>query len=189
MRLTATICAAALLLAACSAPPAGEPASTSASAGASGAVGTVPPAVTGDPLDAVELVDVTSGQTLTLGALAARAPVLLEAMAIWCTNCRAQQDIVRQAHTQADFISVSLDIDPTEVPADLKAYAAQHGYDWHFARAGSALAMALRVRFGTAVLNPSSMPKIVLLPDGTVRALDFNRLYTADELIAALHAG
>jgi hypothetical protein len=147
------------------------------------------PALTSDPLHAVQLFDVTDDQTLTIGVLAARRPVLLETMAIWCTNCRMQQDQVKAAHADADFTSISLDVDPTELPGDLKDYAAQHGYDWHFAKATAALATQLRDRFGTSVLNPPSTPKILFRPDGSIVALDFNRIYSAADLAALVNAG
>ncbi|HUG94700.1 MAG TPA: hypothetical protein VMK30_00995, partial [Pleomorphomonadaceae bacterium] len=69
-----------------------------------------------DPLHAIELFDVNSQTAFTLGALAAERPVLLEMMAIWCTNCRAQQHEVVAAHEIAEFHSVSLDVDPNERP-------------------------------------------------------------------------
>ncbi len=126
------------------------------------------------------------GKPFTLGQLAAGRPVLLEGMAVWCTNCRQQQDQVRAAHEMADFISVSLDIDPTETNSDLSEYARRQGYDWRFAKANLELAQQLRDRFGTAVLNPPSTPKIVLLPDGTVRLLDYGQILDAASLTAAL---
>jgi hypothetical protein len=195
--------AAAFLLAACSA---GEPGSPSASASASPAIASRAPsapasasghaavtpsaaALSSDPLHAVQLLDVTDGQVLVIGALAAGRPLLLETMAIWCTNCRMQQDQVSDAHAFADFTSISLDVDPTELPADLASYAAQHGYDWHFAKATAAVANQLRSRFGTSVLNPPSTPKILFRPDGSVTALDFNRIYSAADLASLINAG
>jgi thiol-disulfide isomerase/thioredoxin len=142
--------------------------------------------LTGDPLYAVQLTDVRTGETFTLGALAAERPVLLEAMAIWCTNCLQQQQYVRDAHGGGDFTSISLDVDPTERPADLAQYAKRQIFDWRFAVADASLAQALRARFGTAVLDPPTTPKIVLLPDGTIRALDFSKILTPTQLLAAL---
>ncbi|HJT63954.1 MAG TPA: hypothetical protein VJ839_04210 [Candidatus Limnocylindria bacterium] len=144
--------------------------------------------LTSDPLHLVELVDVTSTTTFTLGALAAEGPVLLETMAIWCVNCRAQQHEVVAAHDLVDFHSVSLDVDPNERAEDLAEYSAAMGFDWRFAVATADLAAALRDRFGPAVLNPPSTPMILLLPDGTVRALEF-RGHSADELAAEISAG
>ncbi|MGH2488083.1 MAG: TlpA family protein disulfide reductase, partial [Candidatus Limnocylindria bacterium] len=141
-----------------------------------------------DPLHGVELFDVNTQTGFTLGALAAQRPVLLEMMAIWCTNCRAQQREVVAAHELAVFDSVSLDIDPNERPGDLAAYSADMGFGWRFALANQTLAAALRDRFGPAVLNPPSTPMILLFPDGSVRALEF-RAYSATELAAEIAAG
>jgi thiol-disulfide isomerase/thioredoxin len=141
-----------------------------------------------DPLHSIELVDVNSGGPFTLGSLAAERPVLVEMMAIWCTNCRAQQQEVTTAHDLAAFHSVSLDVDPNERPDDLADYSVELGFDWRFAMADQALAVALRERFGTAILNPPSTPMILLFPDGSVRALEF-RGYSADELAAEIAAG
>lgn len=124
----------------------------------------------------------------TLGELAAGKPVLLEMMAIWCTNCRAQQHEVVAAHGLVGFESVSLDIDPNERPGDLADYSAAMGFDWRFAMANQTLATALRDRFGPAVLNPPSTPMVLLFPDGSVRALEF-RQYSAAELAAEIAAG
>lgn len=149
--------------------------------------GTSPP-LDSDPLHAIALFDVTSQSDFTLGGLATERPVLLEMMAIWCTNCRAQQHEVVAAHELAEFHSVSLDVDPNERPGDLADYAADMGFGWRFAMANLTLATTLRDRFGPAVLNPPSTPMILLFPDGSVRALEF-RAYSAAELAAEIGAG
>jgi thiol-disulfide isomerase/thioredoxin len=144
-----------------------------------------------DPLLAVELVDVRSGEPFTLWELASEhGPVLLEPMAIWCSNCRAQQRQVIEAHRAGSFSSVSLDVDLSEQPEDLAAYADREGFDWHFAMADAELYRALQERFGVAVTNPPSTPLIIIEPDGSVRALEFGRgVRSADELLAELGAG
>ena len=144
--------------------------------------------LTSDPLHTVELYDVNTDSAFTLGQLSADGPVLLEMMAIWCTNCRAQQREVVAAHEAVGFTSVSLDIDPNERPNDLADYSAANGFEWRFAMANQELAAALRDRFGTAVLNPPSTPMVLLFPDGSVRALEF-RAYSAEELAAEIAAG
>ena len=177
----------AVLVAAC-APSAASPSvppvtASLAPAGSGAAVG-----LTSDPLHSVALYDVNSEATFTLGELAADEPVLLEMMAIWCSNCRAQQSRVAESHQLTAFQSVSLDIDPNERPADLAAYSASLAFNWRFAMANINLASALRDRFGPAVLNPPSTPMVLLFPDGSIRALEF-RAYTAEELAAEIAAG
>jgi hypothetical protein len=151
-----------------------------------GATATAP----SDALLAVELRDVRSGETFTLGELAASSgPVLLEPMAVWCSNCRAQQHEVVRAHETGGFASVSLDVDLSELPADLAAYADQEGFDWYFAMADLDLYRSLQDRFGVAVTNPPSTPLIIIGVDGSVRPLEFGQgTRSAEELLSELGA-
>ncbi|MGQ0609363.1 MAG: peroxiredoxin family protein [Chloroflexota bacterium] len=136
----------------------------------------------------MELVDVRDGTTFTLGELAADGPLIVETMAIWCSNCRQQQGEVRTAHDLAEFHSVSIDVDPTEIADDLTAYAERESFDWPFALADADLASMLRDRFGTAVLNPPSMPKLLVRPDGSIELVALGELLAAEE-IATLVGG
>lgn len=134
------------------------------------------------------LRDVRTGAEFTIGELAATRPVLLETMAIWCTNCRGQQHQVVEAHGLAEFDSISLDVDPNERADDLADYAEREGFDWRFAVADAELAKMLRDRFGTAVLNPPSMPKILFRTDGSVGLIGLGEQLSAADL-AAMVAG
>lgn len=137
----------------------------------------------------VELMDVRSGATFTLGELAADKPVLVETMAIWCTTCLAQQREVVDAHESADFHSVGIDVDPNERAEDLADYAEREGFDWRFAMADAGLVQLLTERYGFGVTNPPSTPTFVVSTEGGIRALEFGRVRSADELIAELAAG
>lgn len=196
-----------LMLAACAAgegPSSSQPASPSTapvgdpSASADAAAETPPSAapsataqVEADALLALGLTDVRTGESFTLGELAAESgPVLLEPMAVWCTSCRAQQHEVVRAHASGDFSSVSLDVDLSESPEQLASFADQEGFDWHFAMADADLYRLLQERFGVAATNPPSTPLIVVEEDGTVRPLEFGRgVRGADDLLAEIGAG
>lgn len=151
-----------------------------------GGTGGTPAPLASDPLHAVTLVDVRTGEEISIGALAATRPVLLETMAIWCTNCRQQQSNVVAAHNQADFHSISLDVDPGEQQDDLAAYSEQQGFDWHFAMADADLLAQLRERFGTAVAVPPGMPKILFRTDGSVEMIGLGELWTAQQIADAV---
>ena len=177
-------------------PPAATPSEEAPATTASAAASDAPddptaaptPVAFDDALLAIELRDVRSGETFTLGELAADAPVIVETMAIWCTNCRQQMHQVTAAHELADFHSVSIDVEPSEVAEDLVAYAEREGFDWPFVLADAELATALRERFGTEVLFPPGMPKLLVRTDGSVELLPLGDLLSADE-IAALVTG
>jgi hypothetical protein len=194
----------AIALGACSAAPGGGGATPAGSTPSPNATTTDPGAspsatssggsqepslepLTSDPLHAIELVDVASGETFTIGQLAASEPVLLETMAIWCTNCRAQMHNVVAAHNQAEFHSISLDVDPSEQPEDLAVYAEREGFDWRFAMADGELLATLRDRFGTAVAVPPSMPKVLFRTDGSIELIGLGELYTAQQIADAIN--
>lgn len=210
----ATMLVAALLLAACATEPASTPTATdgtpssdatatsmaTATATASADPSTEAPSGSAspsasegpsDPLLAVELTDVRTGEAFTLAELAADGgPVLLQPMAIWCTSCRAQQHEVKRAHELGTFTSVSLDVELSELPEDLARYATDQGWDWRFAVADAALYRLLQERFGPPVTHPPSTPLIVIEADGTVRRLDFGvGVRSAEQLVAELGAG
>lgn len=145
-----------------------------------------------DALLDTALTDVRSGDTFTLGDLAAtEGPVLLEPMAIWCSNCRAQQHQVGAAHgLSGAFASVSLDVDLSEAAGDLATYADAEGFHWRFAMASAELYRLLQDRFGVAATNPPSTPLIVIERDGTVRPLEFGvGRRSAEQLLAELGLG
>lgn len=197
----AVLLAIALLAPACSASPSEAPAGSASPPGAPSS--SDPPAsdaatrsdepmttplAADDALLSMELRDVRTDATFTLAELAAGGPVIIETMAIWCSNCRQQMQEVTAAHEIAEFHSVSIDVDPTELAEDLVAYADREGFDWPFVLADAELASLLRDRFGTAVLQPPSMPKLLIRPDGSVELLPLGELLRADE-IAALVEG
>jgi cytochrome oxidase Cu insertion factor (SCO1/SenC/PrrC family) len=135
-----------------------------------------PPAAAGpteaalEPWRTAPLTDVRSGETFTLADLAGRV-VVIEPMAIWCVNCLRQQREVAtalKALERDDVVYISLDVDPSERPSDLAAYAEEHGFDWRFVVAGRDVSRQLARDLGDQVLSPPSTPRIIVTPDGRV---------------------
>jgi hypothetical protein len=172
----------ALLLAACGAaapgptPPGALSTPPSLGDAGSGAASTGPDASPGGPEAALEpwltasLKDVRTGESFAIADLDDRL-VVVEPMAIWCTNCLRQQREAAKALAAIDdeaVVYISLDIDPTERAEDLAAYAADRGFDWRFVVADRAMSRALAERFGDRVLSPPSTPKIMVTPAGEV---------------------
>ncbi len=140
------------------------------------------------PLLSYQLTDVRSGEAFTLGELAADRPVLVETMAIWCVTCLRQQRAVVRAHDVADFHSVGINVDPNENADDLAEYADREGFDWRFVMADAELVQLLTDRYGFGVTNPPSTPTFIV-SDGSIRALEFGRVRSAEELVAEISAG
>lgn len=140
------------------------------------------------PLLSYQLTDVRSGETFTLGELAADRPVLVETMAIWCVTCLRQQRAVVRAHDAADFHSVGINVDPNENADDLAEYADREGFDWRFVMADAELVQLLTDRYGFGVTNPPSTPTFIV-SDGSIRALEFGSVRSAEELVAEIGAG
>lgn len=131
-----------------------------------------PPAVLDQPWATAELVDVTTGERFTIAELvAAGRPVILETMAIWCSNCLAQQRRIEEALERAEPGSVAyvvLAVDPAEDAAKLARYRDQNRFDGMYAVADRGVSRALAAEFGDQVLNPPATPVVVISPSGRV---------------------
>jgi len=127
-------------------------------------------ALAAHPWATASLTDVSSGEEFTIADFAGRT-VFVEAMAIWCTNCRAQQGRFTDALAQVDPDQVAyvvLTIDPSEGAGDLARYQKSRGFTGTYAVAGKDVSTALRDEFGANVLNPPSVPLITISPNGDI---------------------
>jgi len=132
--------------------------------------------------------DVVTGQQFRLSDFHNKV-VLIEPMAVWCTKCRALQQEIRRVHEQlggqaAELVTISIDVDPNEDQAYLKAYVDQAGHDWAFAIAPAELSRALAAAYGDQVLNPPSTPLLIIDRNGTAQLLPFGPKTAADLLNA-----
>jgi thiol-disulfide isomerase/thioredoxin len=124
------------------------------------------------PWATATLTDVATGETFRIADLATGGrTVFVETMAIWCTNCRRQQGEFTAALARLDPAEVAyvvLDAEPSETADQLAAYEDQQGFEGRYAVAGPEVARALVDEFGPNAINPPTVPKIVVAPDGTV---------------------
>lgn len=131
-----------------------------------------PAAVLDAPWATAELVDVATGETFTIaGLVAAGRPVIVETMAIWCSNCLAQQKRIEEALERGEpgeAAYVVLAVDPSEDAAKLARYREQQGFDGIYAVAGRDVTRALADEFGDQVLNPPATPVVIISPSGRV---------------------
>jgi len=130
-----------------------------------------------------ELVDVHTGESFRVGDLQGQV-VLVETMAVWCSNCLRQQREVQALHAalgeRDDFISIALDIDPNEDVAQLRDFAARQGFYWLYAVAPVEVANQMGMLYGQQFLNPPSTPILLIDRHGEVHPLPFGIKSAAD---------
>jgi len=171
-------------------PSQGVAASPVASADASTSAAPSPEPAPGivltQPWATASLTDVASGATFRIADLAGKV-IFIETMAIWCTNCRAQQADAWRAIQELDDPNIAyvvLDTEASESAAELAAYERKRGWDaFTYAISPTEVSRALAAEFGDFVLNAPSTPIIVIGTDGTVTLTDFGHKST-DDLIA-----
>lgn len=134
------------------------------------------------------LTDARTGQTFTINDFKGKV-VLVETMAMWCSNCLKQQTQVKALHealgVREDFVSIGLDIDPNENVDALKGYVEDKGFDWYYAVSPVDVSREIASLYGDQFLNPPSTPILVIDHHGQAHLLPFG-IKSADELIQAI---
>jgi thiol-disulfide isomerase/thioredoxin len=130
------------------------------------------------------LTDVQTGEIFTLQDLQGKV-VLVETMAMWCPNCKTQQNEVKALHEllghTPDLVSIALDVDINESADSLKQYAVANGFDWRYVVASSEVAREIGNLYGAQFLNPPSTPIFLVDRVGNVQLLPFG-IKSASEL-------
>jgi hypothetical protein len=136
----------------------------------------------------IPLTNVQTGEAFTINDLKGKV-VLVETMAIWCSNCKKQQGQVKDLHAllgeRDDFVSLGLDIDPNESGDSLKSYIDSNGFDWHYAVPPAEVSREISSLYGAQFLNPPSTPMLIIDRKGVAHPLPFG-IKSADELMKAL---
>ena len=134
------------------------------------------------------LTDVDTGEAFTVADFEGRV-VLVETLAMWCTNCFKQQGQVQVLHEllgeRDDFLSLGVDIDPNENAEALQVYTTQNGFDWLYTVAPIPVAREIGELYGAQYLNPSATPMLIIDQHGEVHTLPFG-IKSAEDLLTAL---
>jgi cytochrome oxidase Cu insertion factor (SCO1/SenC/PrrC family) len=176
--------AASFIVVAIAAGVAAAPSDTATTADASTA-----DASTADAWKDIELTNAQTGETFTIAGLAGNV-VAIEPMAIWCTQCKVQNENFKKAFSDLEAAGVqviSLGVEPNQQPEALAEYAERRGYEWTFALSPKELSRALADQFTAQVLSVPATPLIVLSPDGEVAFQDFG-FHGPDSLIEIVTA-
>lgn len=135
-----------------------------------------------------DLTDVNSGAIFKVADHQGKV-VLVETLAVWCSNCLRQQQEVARLHSllgeRDDFVSLGIDIDPNEDSQILSSYTAKNGFDWLYAVASPELIEEISVLYGIQYLNPPSTPMLIIDRAGAAHLLPFG-IKSAEDLQSAL---
>ena len=136
----------------------------------------------------VSLTDVNSGEAFTVNDLKGKV-ILVETMAVWCSNCLKQQTQVKSLHQtlgeRDDFVSIGIDIDSNEDAAKLKSFVDANGFDWKYVVSPAEVSRDISSLYGGQFLNPPSTPMLIIDRHGNVHPLPFG-IKSADDLLQAL---
>ena len=137
---------------------------------------------------AIDLTDVNTGSSFRVADFQGKV-VLVETMAVWCSNCFRQQLEVRELYDQIggreDFVSLGIDIDPNESVSQLTNYVKENGFDWLYVVASTELINEISDLYGPQFLNPPSTPMLIIDKQGDANLLPFG-IKSADELLEYL---
>ena len=134
------------------------------------------------------LTDARTGRAFTVNDFKGKV-VLVETMAVWCSNCLSQQEQIKAYHemlgSRDDLVSLTIDIDPNESAEALSDYVNRTGFDWLYAIASADVSHEIAALYGDQFLNPPSTPILVVDRHGAVHPLPFG-LKSADDLMKAI---
>lgn len=133
----------------------------------------------------ISLNDARTGQAFSIESLKGKV-ILVETMAVWCSNCLKQQGEVKALHENLgqrdDFVSIGLDIDPNENEAQLKDYVEAKGFNWLYAVSPADVSREIASLHGDQFLNPPSTPILVIDRHGIAHPMPFG-FKSADDLL------
>ena len=136
----------------------------------------------------VALTDARTGQAFSINEFKGKV-VLVETMAMWCSNCLKQQTQVKALHEalgmRDDFVSIGLDIDPNENVDALRSYVEDKGFDWYYAVSPADVSREIASLYGNQFLNPPSTPIVIIDRHGNSHPLPFG-IKSADDLMQAI---
>lgn len=133
------------------------------------------------------LINAHTGEPFTIDDFQGNV-ILVETLAMWCSNCLKQQGEVSKLHQSLDadnFISIGIDIDPNENTDALKSYIEKNGFSWYYAIAPDHVAREIGQLYGTQFLNPPSTPMLIIDSHGEVHTLPFG-IKSSEELLGFL---
>jgi hypothetical protein len=133
-----------------------------------------------------EFVDARTGQAFTINSFRGQV-VLVETMAMWCSNCLKQQGQVKELHNllgeRDDFVGIGIDVDLNEELGRLGTYVADNGFDWLYGVSDQEVLTGISETLGGQFLSPPSTPIVIIDREGNLHPMPFG-IKSASDLLA-----
>lgn len=115
-----------------------------------------------------QITDIATGESFSVEQF--EKPTLVQSFAVWCPNCKKQQDEMKILLEEVgdEIAFVSLDTDPNENEENVKEHIEENGFDWYFAISPVELTQELIDNFGVSVVNAPSEPMILVCNDQAI---------------------
>lgn len=119
------------------------------------------------------LKDVKTGEDFKISDYKGK-PVLVESFAVWCPNCKRQQQTIQEFHEVVgdNVISVALDTDPNEDEQTVLDHIINNGFEGRYVVSPKDFTQSLIDEFGVGIVNAPSIPMILVCEDQSTRLLD-----------------
>ena len=112
------------------------------------------------------LKDINTGTNFKISDYKNKNNVILETFAVWCVNCKQQQDQIKKFHkTHPEVLSISVNADPNESEESVLKYINKNGYDWRYVIASENFMNLLLDEFGIVIANAPAAPIVLICKD------------------------
>ena len=99
--------------------------------------------------------------------------VYVESFAVWCPNCKKQQQTVTEFHdVDSEAITIAVNTDANEDENLVRDYVSENGFTSRYVVASSEFTNTLIAEFGTGIVSAPSVPMIHICPDGNAVLMD-----------------
>lgn len=118
------------------------------------------------PILTTKLKDVATQKEFSISDFKGKK-VLLETFAVWCGNCKQQQQEIKKLHaeTREEVIIISLNADPNEEEEAVRKHIEENEFDWYYAISPKQMTDDLMDKFGFIILNAPASPIVLICED------------------------
>ncbi|MCF7866406.1 hypothetical protein K9L67_02275 [Candidatus Woesearchaeota archaeon] len=135
----------------------------------------------------IELKDVKTSENFKVSDFEGKK-VFLETFAVYCSNCKNQQDELKTIYDEDELIIISLNTDPSEDENKIKEHIEKNNYSWKYSIAPVIMTERLMEEFGFIITQSAQAPIVLVCEDGSYSLLPTG-IKNAEKLEEAIELG